>query len=271
MGRPPRITRDDLLQAARRLFGEKGFDGATLADIADAVGVTPAAVLRHFESKQALFQAAMQGSFIAPPPVILALAGVDAAGSDPRVVLREVAEQLIPFAERLVAQNIAVYMHTKTQRGLVVPFDTDAADSPPRRGLAIISDYFRRAMAAGRIRSFDPHAAALLFMGSLNAYVMLHHVLNVSPKPYPLPDYIDALLDLWTEGAIEVGGHRGKGSNHREAAGDRHRPVGRGSGRPAVGAKGASAAGDRPVRNAGGKDGQRRVARRRPGDPRSDR
>ena len=73
----------------------------------------------------------------APPAFMLDLAGIDAATADPREVLRGIAELFIPFAERVVAENIAVYMHTRSQRHLVMPFDADAPDSPPRRGLAL--------------------------------------------------------------------------------------------------------------------------------------
>jgi AcrR family transcriptional regulator len=271
MGRPPRVTRDDLLQAARRIFGEKGFDAATLADIASLVGVTPAAVLRHFESKQALFRAAMQSGVKAPPKFILDLAFIDAATADPREVLRSIAEQFVPFAQRAVAENIAVYMHSRSQRHLVVPFDADAPDSPPRRGLALVGDYFRRAMAAGRIRTFEPRAAALLFMGALHSYVTLHHIFNVAAKPYPLPRYIDALIDLWTEGAIVTGGTRGKNRNHRSSRADRLVADRRSRRHSAVGAPDPPAAGDRPVRNARGTDRKRGVAGRRPGRSRSNR
>ena len=47
MGRPPRISREQLLDTARRVFSTRGFDGATLADIGAELGVTPAAILRH--------------------------------------------------------------------------------------------------------------------------------------------------------------------------------------------------------------------------------
>ena len=59
MGRPPTITRDQILEASRRRFAETGFGATTLADIAGELHVTPAAVLRHFASKDALFDAAM--------------------------------------------------------------------------------------------------------------------------------------------------------------------------------------------------------------------
>ncbi len=49
-------TRDGLLEAGLRLFGEKGFDGVSVKDIETAVGLTPGrgSFYRHFESKEAL-------------------------------------------------------------------------------------------------------------------------------------------------------------------------------------------------------------------------
>src|SRR5262249_18648702 len=184
MGRPARVSRQQLLETARRVFAAKGFDAATLAYIARELHVTAAAVLRHSPSKLELFREAMSTRVTAPPEMILDLRDVDAA-SDPRTVLRTVAERFVPFAEKIIGENIAVFMHARA-RSLVVPFDTDAADSPPRRGFPIVVDYFRRAMNAGVIRRGDPRALALLFMGSLQAYVVIHRVLNILPKPYPL-------------------------------------------------------------------------------------
>src|SRR6266566_814571 len=196
------------------------------ARIARELRVTPAAVLRHARSKQDLFRAAMSSRITAPPEFILDLKNVDPRG-DPRVVLRGIAERFVPFVEKIIAENIAVYMHERA-RSLVVPFDADAQDSPPRRVLAIVGDYFRRAMDAGVIRRGDPRAFALLFMGSLQAYVMNHQILKVAPKPYPLGRYIDALIDLWSNGAI-VGGHRGKAGHSSGARSRADR--GRGSNR----------------------------------------
>src|SRR5688500_5357766 len=104
MGRPPIINRGELLETARKIFTQKGFDSSTLADIAGELGVTAAAVLRHFESKQALFNQAMRPT-VALPQVILDLQTVDAS-TDPRIVLRRLAEEWIPFAEETIAQNM---------------------------------------------------------------------------------------------------------------------------------------------------------------------
>ena len=56
-------TRARVLQAARTSFGERGFDGATIREIALRAGVDPALVHHYFGSKQQLFVAAMELPF----------------------------------------------------------------------------------------------------------------------------------------------------------------------------------------------------------------
>ena len=52
-------TREQLLDAAERVFRERGVGHASMAEVADAAGVTRGAVYHHFESKAELFQALM--------------------------------------------------------------------------------------------------------------------------------------------------------------------------------------------------------------------
>jgi AcrR family transcriptional regulator len=267
MGRPPRIRRDQILDTARRLFAAKGFAAATLADIAGELGVTPAALLRHVDSKDALFAEAMRSGEVVEPPACIRDLATTPADADPRIVLRRIAEEFVPFAKAVIGSHIVVAMHANARRtSLILPFDPQG-DSPPRRGFPIVADYFRRAAAAGRLRVRDPRAAALLFMGSLQGFVLFHHVLKMPPV-CTLSEYIDTLIDLWCDGAIvEVGGTRGRKTKRARAT---RRAAAGGSGHRRGGdvrlSARTQAGGDRPLRNTRGTDGQRRLARRRPRD-----
>jgi len=55
-----RATRSSIVQAAGTHFAIKGFNAATVRDIAAAVGISRAGLLRHFPSKENLLQAVLE-------------------------------------------------------------------------------------------------------------------------------------------------------------------------------------------------------------------
>lgn len=48
--------RDQIVRIAANLFGEKGYDGTSLRDIAEASGITKAALYYHFPDKERLYE-----------------------------------------------------------------------------------------------------------------------------------------------------------------------------------------------------------------------
>jgi AcrR family transcriptional regulator len=52
-------TRGEIVDAAKRVFAEKGYDGTSLRGVAREAGVDPALVHHYFDGKAALFVAAM--------------------------------------------------------------------------------------------------------------------------------------------------------------------------------------------------------------------
>jgi AcrR family transcriptional regulator len=206
MGRRPRVERAEVLRAAREVFAERGYDGATLATIAARVGLSPAALLRHAPTKQELFEAAFAGDGGGGLRVPLEfLATVDAAREEPARVLRRVGESFVPFFEGVVGQTIALWTRTNALAAedparLPLLFDRAHRPTPPQRALALVENYLRRAARAGRLRVRDPRAAAVGILGSLVAYVMLHRVARALDPALPLPRYLDAQLDVWLAG-----------------------------------------------------------------------
>lgn len=53
----PSCTRDAILTAALALFSRKGFEGASMRDIAGEVGITQGAIYKHFKSKDDVLDA----------------------------------------------------------------------------------------------------------------------------------------------------------------------------------------------------------------------
>ncbi len=53
-------TRERIVAEARSLFAEKGYDGATIAEIAKRAGVAEGTIYRHFDDKMALLMACVE-------------------------------------------------------------------------------------------------------------------------------------------------------------------------------------------------------------------
>lgn len=206
MGRPARVTREEVLKEARGAFAERGFDGTTLAAIGARLGVSPAALLRHAPSKKALFALAMESEPAGQQLPTEFLATVPLS-QDPAKVLRRLALEFIPFIEQKMGENIARFLRARTEeeaRTIRLPFDPRSRSSPPVRVIRALEAYFRRARAAGKISLRQPRAGALAFLGSLQSYVFFHRVLRITP-PIPLDTYLDTVMDIWKRGALRAG------------------------------------------------------------------
>ena len=57
---PPPRRKEVILDAATRLFAERGYEGASMADLAALVGLRKASLFHHFPSKDALYTAVFQ-------------------------------------------------------------------------------------------------------------------------------------------------------------------------------------------------------------------
>ncbi|HEY8472774.1 MAG TPA: TetR family transcriptional regulator [Natronosporangium sp.] len=88
-------TRAAILAAAREVFAERGYDGASIRAIATSAGVDPALVHHYFGTKEQLFTATIQ------PPI-------DPATVIPKVIAAGPVEEL---GTRLVETFLGVWEH----------------------------------------------------------------------------------------------------------------------------------------------------------------
>lgn len=101
-GRPAREAGDAsalIRAAALQAFARAGFDGVSIADIAEAAGVAKPLVHYHYASKELLWQAAFSEGFAALQRDLVAFRATLADGMGPES-LRQIAHQLVRYAAR---------------------------------------------------------------------------------------------------------------------------------------------------------------------------
>jgi len=208
MGRQAKVTRQDVLRAAREAFVDGGYEGTTLADIGARLGVSPAALFRHAPTKKALFAAAMGAGATEPPwPMPFEFLESVPGDADPRTVLRRAARTLLPFLQTRLRESIARWLYSKRVAGVgtfPLPFDPAMRPTPPQRNLAYLEAYLRRASRAGRIQVRDCRAAAVAFLATIHSYLFLQEVMEAFEKPLPFDQYLSTVLGIWTQGAFRT-------------------------------------------------------------------
>jgi AcrR family transcriptional regulator len=70
-----------IVQAVRRAFAEKGFDGTTTRELAEAAGVSEALLFKHFPNKEALYSAMQLSYCNSQDPVIERLRAMEPSTS----------------------------------------------------------------------------------------------------------------------------------------------------------------------------------------------
>jgi TetR/AcrR family transcriptional regulator, cholesterol catabolism regulator len=191
--------RNELLEIAGKVFNEKGYEAATLTDVAERFGTDRAAIYYYFASKEELFQEVFQATAAKVLDENLAeasrISGLEAGASHKLKLL--IAQQIRSYE----ANYPYVYVYIQEDMGKVAFQTTPWAKEMVRKTRkfeSIVADVISEGIRRGELRAdlSVPLVARTLF-GMVN---WTHRWFRPGDRKYSAQETIDTFVAVFLDG-----------------------------------------------------------------------
>jgi AcrR family transcriptional regulator len=190
----PDLTRARIMQAASKLFTEKGFAGTTTRAIAESAGINEVTLFRHFGTKEKLAKAIMDQYGGAAIAENLEMRFSGDYVQDLTLIGRTMMKVM---SERIVAIRMSI-----CESGNFPEFQQVVAENP-RQLRQMLARYFQRQIEKKVIYSGHPEAMAQAFLGMFFSYIVLQGLLFDSIQPEISSDeLVEQFVSLFVRGTL---------------------------------------------------------------------
>ena len=175
MARTPTVVedrREQIIEAALRVFARKGFNGSTNKDIAKEAGITPGLIYHYFESKEELLKAAIEEH--SPVGLIHALPE-QIFDQPPETFLRFMAQQILEITE---GEQFVLLLRVFLPEVIYNPGITTFNLAAIQEVSGFLVNYLDAKMESGELRRSDASLSLQVFTGSLFAFVIRRQILH---------------------------------------------------------------------------------------------
>ncbi len=175
-----------ILDAARRLFLEAGYDGVNLDQVGRAAGVSRQTVYNQFGSKDAVFRAVVDRHWDAVRTEVAAVASVPPASlADPEDVLRSFARSLLRFVHETDQIAFTRLVIAESRHAPWVAEEFYRSGKAPL--VAALAGALAKLTDRKLLRCEWPELAARQFMGLIQEFTIWPQVMAVGSSLQDVP------------------------------------------------------------------------------------
>ena len=184
---------EQILAQAARLFVQRGYDGISMREIAEACLLSKAGIYYHFKDKEDLFLALLDANLEHLHQLWLRSA---AAGDTGRARISRFARSLF---EQMSPDQRAVIRLANQEMGKLSPQRREAFSQRYQAlFLQPLTAEFQAGITAGEFRAAQPHLLTWVLLGMLYPFLSP----SAETRPETRLEAVDAALGIFFEGAL---------------------------------------------------------------------
>jgi AcrR family transcriptional regulator len=192
--------RQQILDAAQKVFAAKGFEGASVKDLAKAAKISPGLLYWYFKDKTDLLVSLMTERIEAALGALPASVSFDAP---PDEFLRQFGCYYASQFEQ--PMNSALFKVVIANAQLFPAAVRQVQSSVISRVMGTVESYLQSQIASGRLRPCNTEMVTRTFMGSIVAFLLLRHVLqDERAQALPIERVVDGIVDVVLHGILPV-------------------------------------------------------------------
>ena len=150
-----------ILETAARIICEKGYEGTSIQDIADASGLTKAGLYHHIRSKEhLLLEIQNYGMDVFEEQVLHAVMPIQ----DPLERLKQCMSRNIHLVTEGWSKEVTIILH---EHATLTGEARSHINARKKRYVRFLEETFADAVRAGEIRRINPKVAAFAFLGQV--------------------------------------------------------------------------------------------------------
>lgn len=194
-------TRDKILEAAIKLFAEKGFNGTTTKEIAEKAGVNEALIFRYFSTKRDLYSAIIERKIEQDPKIELTLETFKQTKDD-WLIFKSLGTRMFECVEK--DPSFLRLLHFSALEGHEL--SDMFLDTYVQHLRMLLSDYIEERVSDGAFKDIDPLLAARAFIGMFINYIIGEEIFGEKKrKKVKMEDVVETFVRIFLVGIKNQG------------------------------------------------------------------
>ena len=190
--------RNEILQAAWKIFASKDYDAATIDDVAAAAELSKGTVYLYFKNKADLFHSTIE---MGMEKINAIIQGIISSSDDPVYGIREIIKCLLDYSEEnmdffkiLSSGRSHFEVHAEMENNIYFKERIMEAAS---RNTIMIAEYIQRGIEMGVFKQVNSEDAAFVLLSVIRGFTFRR---IIDPDATSLPEKAEIITDLLLDG-----------------------------------------------------------------------